>query len=533
MDVVQFEKASKVNAIYWVDDEHASEQEIDLDVLATALTSLVETNDDDINKKLKGALEEMHPDLKIQIRSFFKDTSKIENLVSNLDEPRPFLEYAVGHYEGIPKEQLINTVDSYLSGSPNYLKISFTEWNKRKDEILSTLNSENKLLIFLDLKNTKEASIGSDAGIDIITNLSAHQNKDNALIVLFTSSVDPDKEIQHSREFTNTHYDSSSLPIFMLSKRRNAADANIFFADILKRVLLTVSYDELKSTLSTLFAQSVTQTFSELRTMTAEEMVYKLARGSEKEGISIVESLFRVIGGVTRSNFQNSVSTDPATSAIVNKCLGLDAQIERCENIEDKFLSDFLYNELYENIVAINKMHSPACVGDVFRITAGDTVQEYILIGNFCFTSLRKEGDRKSKRATLFPVIAAAPSHKNCYELKMFKKAEGNDSRHFIDFTNPICVDFFYLDMCWTTPDGQPDLTIGADELEAKTADLPLVKAQRNRLTALKEAINSKLSNENVCEIYRVARLTQEHALLAVHEYCKQLSLIPEEIDFN
>lgn len=540
MDVVEFAKASNVNSIYWVDDEHANEEEIDISILAGELASSIEADESNTKSDLKKALEKELPDKKSLIRKFFKNPENSETLnelLNEVDDPRSLLEFSIGHYEGIPKDELIKNIDSYLSDSSSYSKVSFTDWNRNKDDILNALNSENRALIFLDLKNTKESNVGSDAGIEVISNLSGHHNKDNALIVIFTSSVSPEEEINKSRIFTDEYYGKSSFPVFMLSKRRDTSETSLYLSSILKRVLLTVSYTELRTAILDLYTDSVNQTFTELRTMTAEEMIYKLAKGSENEGISIIESLLRVIDSVTKSTLQKRISVNSSVSSIVKKCLSLDSDIERCNEIEDEFISNFQKNEKYENIDAVNLMHSPISVGDVFEITHDGLKGEYLLVGNFCFTSLRGKGDRKNRSAMLFPITQKKPTHENFFDLKMYKESTGQASV-FVDFTDPLVIDFFYLDLCWVAPDGKADESINVENLDKALNEAPIIKAQRNRLSQMKSMIEGeeKILEERTSglkNIVRIARLSREHALLVVHEYTRKLSLLPEEVDFE
>ena len=538
MDVVEFSKASKVNSIYWVDDEHACEEEIDISVLASALASSVEADEGSTKSDLKKALEQEHPQKKSHIRKFFNNPEvpeTLEDLLNEVDDPRSLLEYSIGHYEGIPKDELVKNIDSYLSGSTSYSKVSFSEWSKKKDKILNALNSENRALIFLDLKNTKESGVGSDAGIEVISNLSDHQNKDNALIVIFTSSVSPEEEVIKSRKFTDRYYGKSSLPVFMLSKRRDTHETSVYLGNILKRVLLTVSYTELKETISDLYADSVNKTFAELRTMTAEEMIYKLAKGSEAEGISIIESLLRVIDSVTRATLQKNISSNSDVSSVIKRCLSLDSEIERSIEIDDEFISSFQKNEKYEDIDAVNLMYSPVSVGDIFEITNASSTDEYLLVGNFCYTSLRAKGERKNKSAILFPIKTKKPQHENCFGLKMYKGSTGQ-ANFFVDFTSPMVIDFFCLDLCWISPGGKADLSIGIDDIDRAIGEAPIIKAQRNRLSRMKDEIEGKAHKEitnNIESMKRVARLSREHALLAVHEYTRKLSLLPEQIEFG
>lgn len=538
MDIEKFVQEANVSSIYWVDDEHVSQENIDIDTLASAVLASVQADDGAINDELKRDLIKLHPELKRQIRRFFNNDGAIEDLFSD-DDAKEILEIAIQRFEGIPKEQLITVIDDYLSScSTEYSRMSFTDWNQAKDHILAKLNTENRALILLDLKNTKESGLSNAPGVDVITNLSAHDNKDCTYVIIFTSDVSIDEEIHRSRELTNAHYAQSDLPLFMLSKRREITKAESYLGTALKRILLTASYIDLKEKLIQIYHESVNTTFSELKTMTAEEMIFKLARGSEKEGIPVLESILRVISSVTDFSLQNQIATDKDLTLLIRKCLSLDSEIERCKNIQDTFILNFQKNEKYENIHAINVMFSPISVGDIFKFKTTKGTCEYILLGNFCFTALRANGARKNIRASLFPLTTQKPEHENQFQLEMYD-IEGI-SNFFIDFCRPDSIDYTFLDLCWLDSEGRADLSITGVELFLRQQQLPLIKAQRYRVIDIRNKFRksgfSYIRNgegDQIIEISRSGRLSREHSLLALHKYTRQLNYLPDELGFN
>lgn len=533
MDAIKFSEISSVKSVIWIDDEHAGVADLDIDVLVSTLSSYVESDEEDNNSKLKRLLEERLPERKGDIRKFLRSPSDEQHLIallSEIDDSKRVLEESLEIFNGVPKDLLIEKVDSIFDKIPAYHKFSFSDWKKDGNAILDSLTADGKALILLDLENTREASVGDQPGIEAIDNISKHGNSDNVLIVVFTSTVVPDNEVLQSRHFTNEHYGSQQLPIFMLSKKREVSEAENYLGNVFNRIVLSLSYIRLKNELSSLYSAAVERTFSELRTITAEEMIYKLAIGSEKEGISVIESLLRVIYGVTRSNLQEGISKDASLSYVVQQCLNLDSEIERTE-VSDDFIRKFQIDEKYESIAAVNLMYSPVTVGDVFEFEFPEGSQEYLLVGNFCYTSLRGEGSRKDQKATLFPVVSTAPTHENYFELVNYINRDGSQSC-YLDFTNPLAIDYACLDLCWVSEEGKVNFPIEPDKLVALQDELPIIRAQRNRLSSIIQEVEQTTPSTDIIRVARVARLAREHALSAVHEYTRKISILPGEVVF-
>lgn len=116
----------------------------------------------------------------------------------------------------------------------------------------------------------------------------------------------------------------------------------------------------------------------------------------------------------------------------------------------------------------------------------------------------------------------------------MYKDSAGQAS-FFVDFTYPMVIDFFCLDLCWIAPGGNADLSINNEGLKKAFNEAPTIKAQCNRLHKMIDEIERKEHGEGMAEfkgITRIAKFSRVHALLVVNEYTRKLSLLPEEVDF-
>ena len=554
MDIQEVLQALNVKSVYWVDDEHTKFEDLDVDHLLDSFKGLAEAAHEDLLNVLR-----RHMDQGIDKKVYRKwinngrwmGEASFDDYVESCEDPKAFLIDLINVFEGgIPKNELNERIGSLMSQADTFEKYSFQMWSENNKTILESLQEDENLLLLLDLNNAKEQCLGLRDGYEIIQQLADHEKSTSVYILVLTSTYDTSQELIQGRRLTNDYCSNRSIPIFVISKRRDlSGEFPKQFAEVLGRVLLATNYTDLKVAIERIYKDSIAETFRELKSITIEELVYKVAKLSSKEGVPEIDSVLRIIDGTARFNLQEALANDSDVVSLLSNCRSLDAKIERLQDIDDSFIKNFTRRERYENYLSVNNMHLPIQVGDVFSIkeyiAESDVSEEgkeqeskgcyYILLGNFCFTSLRESGERRDKTALLFPVLPANPGHNVAMELNDFSFINPDsceDGKYFIDFSCPRSQDYFDLDQCWTNPQGKAEFKFEEKAVDELMASAPLIRSQRKRMERMVQEFHAQVLDpgQQRPKIERIGRLTENHALRALHSYTRLLSNLPEAL---
>ncbi|MCW8879579.1 MAG: hypothetical protein OQK04_05875 [Kangiellaceae bacterium] len=545
MNLDAFTKEANIKQICWIDDQNAETDKIDIDSLTTKVESYLEMAPE-ISRAIKKQILRGYDDhnVKKRIGEVFKEPETLSEFVEAHDEPRAFLEQVLHGFEGILSETELSNMDEFFAASHCYKKLSFTEWNESKESHLSNSSRDNKLLLVVDLLNSREEFIPPEAGLEILEDVRNHENSSHIFIVVFTSKCIPDDEFIQAREIAQTSEGKIGCPIFVLSKIRDfSEEISDSFGEVFNRIVLSDSYLNMKVKITEIYLDSIEKTFNELQSITAEELVYYIGGKSQKDGTQEIDTILRVIDANARKNFQVDVVENKELLSTLSKCRRLDSQngIKEKDLPDDSLIEKLREYEFYENIEAINTLHNQISIGDIFKVVEGDEIKYFVLLGNFCFATLRSDGTRKDKNALLFPICDEEPQHESKFPLVDLSKviSEFNRSDYFVDFTEPYTIEYEFLDRCWLNSSGNGHQRISVKSLK----DSPLIRAQRNRINWF---IEQKLENDlksimvylkeidsSSLRVERVARLSKEHALSIVKDYASKLSRIPRDQDLS
>ncbi|MAY38169.1 MULTISPECIES: hypothetical protein [Spongiibacter] len=558
MDISEVLRSLKVKSVYWVDDEHAKIEDLDVDHLLSSIHAMAESKDEQTIRGLKRHVENvLGEDRKTTCRRWFKNgewarADSFDQYVYDCEDPQAFLVGLFNFFEGdIENDALIDNVERLMTQAEVFERYSFNRWNEDGGSILESLEQDEKILLLVDLHNAKEQCLGLTDGYQVIEQVTKHEKGSNVYVLVLTSKFDKEQEIKQGRKITNEYCANRALPVFVISKSRDLNDGfPQQFSQVLDRVLLATSYTDLKHEIEKIYGNSIAGTFEELRSITIEELIYKVARLSSAEGVPEIESVLRIIDGTVRFNLQQALASDDKVVSLLSSCRRLDAKIERSIDVDDSFIQNFTCRERYENHKAVNNMHLPIQVGDVFSLkdcissnteSAGDDDVEaeqdfYILLGNFCFTSLRDSGKRKDTTALLFPLRADEPNHEAKMTIRDFGALNpdmGAKGDYYIDFSSPRTIDYFYLDMCWTNSAGKAEFQFDKQSYEDLLANAPLIRSQRRRLETMLEEYQKRQVDRSVLrlEIDRIGRLSEQYALKALHHYSRFLSDLPDSLE--
>ena len=192
--------------------------------------------------------------------------------------------------------------------------------------------------------------------------------------------------------------------------------------------------------------ENSSKTFKNIKQSTINNIILKY---STSEGISMIDTLTRVLMAITKREMNNKISGHFDTiSIILNKYEKLCEKLNKDKSEDKNNLLDvhvFRNNEKYNN--SINELYYPVSFGDIFEIEH----RKYILVSQPCDVQIRGgKGTRNLLNATLLPVTLDEPYHNAYYTLNYYKEGES----YYISYRDPLNIDFTLLDLCTLNKDG-------------------------------------------------------------------------------
>jgi len=515
-----------VSAIYWIDDENASDDELDINKLVPLVASGLSTASEkqqtaaleilrklpnaangprQIARAVQTALAENDPvstaeTIELQL------TQKLSSCVENI---RPILS---GMLNKLPqplrpheKEALSQTLAPPSNGKWSWCPLSFTRWHKEHHAILSShVSNTSRALLIVDLQNTLE--MDPTSGIDILSQwaeaLEKSQPRLEVLIVALTGQVDPDQELREGRQITSRLFKKTAppLPVFVVSKNRLQGEefqeaverTHEAIGHVLSRVRSCQIHLELAQNFKSLFADSVECAFSKLQQLSIEELLLSVSSSSFVEGASEVDTLLRMATIAQRQALLNGLATNQLIQTSLVELRGLEVDVKRDHLDSVEGLEDLRSSELHDPGPIVNALLSPLSAGDIFEFKReGEQTNTYfVLIANACDLMLRsKTGKRQLDSALLLPLMSSTDEDKQFLRpIEYFPPNSPLAGKLvWVSLRRYLSVTLDVLDLCWTNAEGdchwsrKSDLP---DNLQFLTAQAKRYEIVSKRLTA-------------------------------------------------
>ncbi|KOR87826.1 hypothetical protein [Paenibacillus solani] len=210
---------------------------------------------------------------------------------------------------------------------------------------------------------------------------------------------------------------------------------------------------------------------------------------SNDEGVSIVDTLTRVLLVLTKHNLNDKITrTYEDLVKLISDYENMAVLFPQQEIQNLSEVNEIRKKEKYN--YWINDHYYPVSFGDIFSINN----EEYILISQPCDITLRAKGDRKIKNGLLLKISTEKPNHGNVFPLEYFKTGETS----YIDLKDELQVDLDILDLCSLNDDGCAKLIINnTDDMEVEKERHYSI-GLRNRLHKVKKRITRIYKDKNL-----------------------------------
>ena len=151
MDISEVLRSLKVKSVYWVDDEHAKIEDLDVDHLLSSIHAMAESKDEQTIRGLKRHVENvLGEDRKTTCRRWFKNgewarADSFDQYVYDCEDPQAFLVGLFNFFEGdIENDALIDNVERLMTQAEVFERYSFNRWNEDGGSILESLEQDEK-----------------------------------------------------------------------------------------------------------------------------------------------------------------------------------------------------------------------------------------------------------------------------------------------------------------------------------------------------------------------------------------------------
>lgn len=481
-----------IQSVYWIDDENASAEELDVEKLAGYLATQLVKGDETQRKQSLGKLGEyekarplkkliegrLNPN--VEAMDVEGDIIKLlmERLDKCVDDTKAVLNQML---EALPRplnpheRQGLVSVFKDAEGW-KWQELSFAKWQEQHEAILNQHSqSADPALLIVDLQNDREASTltGKQVLEQWAQRIAALPNQHSIYAVALTSKYKQKEELVEGRRFTNELFNEKenkpSIPVLILSKDRLATNgagdegpaslASTAFAEALGRLRAFVLHTTLAEEVGNLFSHSIEEAFRTLQQLSIEEMLFSVSSTSFKEGTSEIDTLVRMASIAQREALLTGLLKKKSISTALIELRGLHPRnLVAAEDVDSTNGLDRLRcSEIHDPSEVVNNLFSPLSTGDIFEVTRDDrSVEYYVLASNACDLMLRgKTGKRKLDTGLLLLLESKSDKSESYFPLAPFPRSSPLAGQPIVAnllrmWTIPLTV----LDLCWTNSKG-------------------------------------------------------------------------------
>lgn len=323
---------------------------------------------------------------------------------SSTDEIKRDLFLKILNYEGNLDEIENSTAPLNLKNHLNNKIDLFSpsEWEEKKDQIISELNNETKVLFLFDIEFEHAPLASGRNGIDLAQELLNNQKvKDFVYCGIFSHRFSVNEEFDKREEYHNSHQFKKDR-FYTISKNRFQNDSYLpGLAEGIRNTLLINEVEYLKNESSKILRKSFKDSLSEIEELNPDSFNHVIQKSSRKEGIWEMTTLIRVNNIITKDKALNTLLSKPKRTKI-NESLSKIRKVEKIKTggetpFDKTQIQRLRHTELYIESSILNQLHFPISNGDIFQINN----KKYILLGQPCNLAMRSNGKRDIGRGKI------------------------------------------------------------------------------------------------------------------------------------
>jgi len=391
-----------------------------------------------------------------------------------------------------------------LTGIP-FHQLSMGEWRSRKEEFAGS-DADGGLLLLFDENFEREGLGERDGVIEVVKLLADKQRTTPVYCGLLTHKYEPDGEVpQWEATIEAEGLDGNQLMV--ISKRRLKGDP-MGFARMLKLLALAPQCNQLLNRVAGIIETGVKSALAECRKqVNVYDFEHLVFEASRREGVWEPDTLVRIL----RLFLTEHVRTEALVNAEVCDLASKIRDVSLIGTVSGGATRHESWRiqrrEMYLEGVALNRLHLPLDLGDIFcrKGTNGGRDRLYILVGQPCDLMVRTDGKRRYRvyEANLLEVqdaqdqtgkrevegavlveILAKPGT-GTHELRYWDDADGHS--WCVNLRAVHTVKLWVLDLCVFREDGK-----GAMGLDDALPD-GLIPAWQERFSLVQKEVRKAL----------------------------------------
>lgn len=338
------------------------------------------------------------------------------------------------------------------------------DWDARRDDLLADCTETARTLFLFD----QELGEGTE-GTSIIAALAQQDTGafgTRWFCGLLSHTLDKGGEVKAWRALSDEKH--LALKLFMPISKQNLHDGAAFYGAVY-RTVINVYTEKMKDYALDAFGRAMTEALSEFRDLDPIDFEHIIAKSSEDEGVSELETLIRIFSIVQRDRIkkelldQDKLSTFLQEARTVKKVADIGRALSA---VAAKRLAKLRNKELYEDPELINQFRDPLRNGDLFEIGNGQNLKLWVLIAQPCDLMVRSNGKRafetNFKVAVLAPVkrgeLGKPPATKAGYGFALDRLDHDGQQAASVTFTQAAPISLEVLDLAVLNADGKCEL---------------------------------------------------------------------------
>ncbi|MES1971631.1 MAG: hypothetical protein V4472_04170 [Pseudomonadota bacterium] len=335
------------------------------------------------------------------------------------------------------------------------------KWTARRDELLVECTATSRTLFLFD----QQLGAQGNEGTTIITELVAHDRAafgTRWFCALLSHTLQKGEEIQTWRKLADD--ENLALALFMPIAKGNLSDGNAFYGAVY-RTVINIYAEQMKKVALDAFKEAMASALDEFSNFDPIDFEHAVAKSSEGEGVSELETLMRLFTIVQRDRIKRELLKEEQLGAFLDAAHTAREIADVGRSLSDEAtrrLAKLRHSELYEAGDLINEFRDPLRNGDLFEIGSGDKLSMWVLIAQPCDLMVRSDGKRTYEKnfkvAVLAPVtrkpLGDEPEIKPYHEFKLERLDHDGLQAGSVVFTKATPVSLHVLDLVVLRADG-------------------------------------------------------------------------------
>jgi hypothetical protein len=348
----------------------------------------------------------------------------------------------------------------FLNGLVDIIVLSLDDWKVKKSSIINDADTMNTLFLFdQDLsKNGGRENEGYNLVLEVLTIRQGKKTLCGILSHVFTDGQEYEFWYKIKEE-----YNIDPDQCILISKRRLSLADFLGFAHMVKLTVLNPYSRDLKNEFSELLNNANLKAKEEINQITIYDFEHIVFNSSINEGISELDTLFRINELFFKKNAQRMILEKPTIIDLTNKIRDVSQSCKDTKLPPNLSTWKIQRQELYNEEDYLNKLHLPIELGDIFEKTDSGVKKKFVLLGQPCDLMVRSDGQRNPHviEGILAEIVQKLPLNGSGYKLLYFNSETGDS--YFVNYRKTHNIKLWILDLCAFQIDGQSKISINEE----------------------------------------------------------------------